>query len=70
MARNTTGSVACPPNMYRIFAAWLTNWSIATHMKLVSVSTIGRIPTREDPIAAPKNPFSDNGVSSTRRSPN
>lgn len=39
-------------------------------MKLVSVSTIGLIPTRDAPIAAPKNPFSDSGVSKTLFSPN
>ena len=39
-------------------------------MKLVTVSTIGRIPTREAPIAAPKKPFSERGVSKTLSSPN
>ena len=56
--------------MYRILAAWLMIWSIATHMKLVSVSTTGLMPTSDEPMAAPKKPFSESGVSSTRFSPN
>jgi hypothetical protein len=57
--------------MYRFFAAWLTSWSMAQYMKLAIVmSTIGRNPVIAAPTAAPTKPFSDNGTSRTRLSPN
>src|SRR5690606_20945538 len=45
----------------------LTSWSMPTYRKLAMVmSTIGRIPARAAPAAAPRNPFSDSGTLRTR----
>ena len=44
-ARSTIGTVAAPPSMKWILAAWLTIWSIAWLVKSENwISTIGRMP--------------------------
>src|SRR5581483_7218643 len=69
-AGNTTGTDVWPPHRYRAFAAWLTNWSIAQYISdAIVISTMGRIPVIAAPTAAPTNPASEIGVSSTRPSP-
>ncbi|PKV99881.1 hypothetical protein ATK30_0874 [Amycolatopsis echigonensis] len=69
--RITSGTLTCPPNIERIFAAWLTIWSMASRLKLiVMISTTGRSPSMAAPIAVPTNPSSQIGVSRTRRGPN
>ena len=56
--------------MYRILAAWLMTWSIATRMKLiVMISITGRRPIMAAPMPAPTNPSSEIGVSRTRTPP-
>ena len=68
--RMTSGTPTVPPNMYRIFAAWFTTWSIATRMKLiVMISTTGRRPIIAAPMPAPTKPSSEMGVSRTRSAP-
>jgi hypothetical protein len=66
----TSGTPTVPPNMYRILAAWLMTWSIATRMKLiVMISTTGRRPIMAAPMPAPTKPSSEIGVSRTRMGP-
>ena len=65
------GTLTWPPNMDRIFAAWLTIWSMASRLKLmVMISTTGRSPIIAAPMATPVNPSSAIGVSRIRRGPN
>jgi hypothetical protein len=41
--RMVNGTLDCPPDMNRNFAAWLTSWSIATVMKFINmISATGR----------------------------
>ena len=69
--RKTIGTENWPPLMYRMFAALLTIWSIATRLKLkVMNSTIGRSPTIAAPMPIPQKPSSEIGVSMIRRGPN
>ena len=69
-ARSTIGTVAAPPSMKWIFAAWLTIWSIAWLVKSENwISTIGRMPARAAPTAAPTMPSSEIGVSRIRSGP-
>ena len=69
--RNTTGSVNCPPDICRIFAALLMSWSAATSEKFQVMSSMtGRRPTMAAPMPTPTKPFSAMGVSMTRLSPN
>src|SRR3954449_1647711 len=69
--RKTTGTVSCPPDMYRIFAAWLTTCSAASVMKSsYMISATGRIPCIAAPIAAPASAISEIGVLRTRSLPN
>ena len=66
-ARMTIGTLTVPPDIYRIFAALLTIWSMARNRKSpYCTSTIGRMPIMAAPTAAPKNPSSAIGVSSIR----
>ncbi len=56
--RKTIGTANWPPLMYRMLAALLTIWSIATRLKLkVMNSTIGRRPTIAAPMPMPAEPF-------------
>ena len=58
-----SGTVAEPPNMYLIFAAWFTIWSMATQMKSMNIrSTIGR-----RPVTASPTPEADDGLLADRR---
>jgi hypothetical protein len=67
----TSGTLAFPPNMYRIFAAWFTSWSIASVMKSTYItSATGRRPVTAAPTARPTIPSSVSGVSRTRSGPN
>ena len=69
-ARSTIGTVAAPPSMKWIFAAWLTIWSIAWLVKSENwISTIGRMPASAAPTAAPTMPSSEIGVSRIRSAP-
>jgi hypothetical protein len=69
--RITSGTDTWPANIACILAAWLTIWSMASRLKLiVMISTIGRMPSIAAPIAAPTNPPSQIGVSTTRVGPN
>ena len=69
--RNTIGIVNCPPDMWRILAALLMIWSIATSEKFqVMNSMIGRSPIIAAPMPTPAKPHSAMGVSITRFSPN
>ena len=69
-ARSTIGTVAAPPSMKWILAAWLTIWSIAWLVKSENwISTIGRMPARAAPTAAPTMPSSEIGVSRIRSGP-
>jgi hypothetical protein len=64
---NTIGTLALPPNMKRIFAAWLTICSIASVTKSENwISSTGRMPVIAAPTAAPASPNSLMGVSITR----
>ena len=57
--------------MWRSVAALLTIWSRASSEKLtVMISTIGRIPPSAAPMPAPRNVFSESGVSRMRSGPN
>ena len=70
-ARITRGTRACPPDINRIFAAWLTIRSIAQNRKSAYWnSTTGRRPVSAAPTAMPMNPASEMGVSHTRSGPN
>ena len=70
-ARSTMGTLAAPPSMKWILAAWLTIWSMAWQVKSENwISTIGREPTRAAPTAAPTMPSSEIGVSRIRSAPN
>src|SRR4029079_19639879 len=69
--RTTIGTVALPPNMKWIFAAWLTICSIASVTKSENCSSsTGFIPVIAAPTAAPAIPSSLIGVSITRSGPN
>ena len=69
--RTTSGTLSWPPDMCRSVAALLTIWSSASRLKLtVMISTIGRMPPSAAPMPAPRNVFSDRGVSRTRSGPN
>ncbi len=69
--RTTSGTLSCPPDMYRSVAALFTTWSSASMLKLIVItSTIGRMPPIAAPIPAPTNPDSDSGVLRTRSGPN
>ncbi len=69
-ARSTIGTVAAPPSMKWILAAWLTIWSIAWLVKSENwISTIGRMPASAAPTAAPTMPSSEIGVSRIRSAP-
>src|SRR5436309_6301646 len=69
--RKTTGTVICPPDMYRCFAAWFTTCSAARVMKSsYMISATGRIPCIAAPIAAPASAISEIGVFRTRSAPN
>ena len=69
--RTTSGTLSCPPDMCRRVAALLTIWSRASRLKLtVMISTMGRMPPSAAPMPAPRNVFSDSGVSRTRSGPN
>lgn len=69
--RSTSGRRTWPPNMYRIFAIWLTTWSQQVAMKSMNMtSTTGRRPFTAAPIAAPTIAVSLMGVSRTRSFPN
>ena len=71
IVRTVTGSVALPPNMYRIFASWLTISSMHSPMKSMNImSTIGLRPVAPAPTASPMMPDSLMGVSITRSGPN
>ena len=71
LPRKTIGTANWPPLMYRMLAALLTIWSIATRLKLkVMNSMIGRSPAIAAPMPMPANPSSEIGVSITRRGPN
>ena len=70
-ARSTMGTLAAPPSMKWILAAWLTIWSIAWLVKSENwISTTGRIPHIAAPTAAPTIPSSEIGVSRIRSGPN
>ncbi|MNC38000.1 hypothetical protein D3C75_865880 [compost metagenome] len=57
--------------MKRSLAAWLTIMSIATVVKFISmISATGRMPTNEEPIAAPIMACSEIGVERTLEPPN
>src|SRR3954454_23884677 len=69
--RKTTGTVSCPPDMYRIFAAWFTTCSEASVMKSsYMISATGRRPCIAAPIAVPASAISEIGVLRTRAGPN
>src|SRR6266536_1941859 len=69
--RNVTGTVTCPPDMYRCFAAWLTTCSAASVRKSsYMISATGRMPWSAAPIAAPASAISEIGVLRTRSRPN
>src|SRR6478736_2619598 len=69
--RNVTGTVTCPPDMYRCFAAWLMICSVASVRKSsYMISATGRIPWIAAPIAAPASAISEIGVLRTRSGPN
>ena len=63
-ARSTIGTLAAPPSMKWILAAWLTIWSIAQVTKSENcISTIGRSPHSAAPTAAPTmRELGDRGV--------
>ena len=64
------GSVAAPPNMYFILAAWLTSWSMAMPRKSMNMmSMIGRVPVAAAPTPRPTRAASEIGVSKTRSTP-
>ncbi len=69
--RATSGTRACPPNMYRALAAWLTS-SETEHMAKSEnrISAIGRVPASAAPTAAPMIVDSEIGVSTIRSGPN
>src|SRR6266545_4102022 len=68
--RITRGTVALPPSMYRIFAAWFTIWSMVMAMKSqIWISTMGRMPATAAPTPMPTKDGSEIGVSRTRSSP-
>ena len=68
--RMVIGTLACPPDIYRIFAIWLITWSAATSRKSENISSItGRRPVSAMPTPIPTKPCSEIGVSFTRRSP-
>ena len=67
LPRKTIGTANWPPLMYRMLAALLTIWSIATRLKLnVMNSMIGRSPAIAAPMPMPAKPSSEIGVSTTR----
>src|SRR6266542_1746444 len=69
--RNVTGTVTCPPDMYRCFAAWLMICSVASVRKSsYMISATGRMPWSAAPIAAPASAISEIGVLRTRSRPN
>src|SRR5215470_16630196 len=69
--RKTTGTVSCPPDMYRSFAAWFTTCSAARVMKSsYMISATGRMPCIAAPIAVPASAISEIGVLRTRSLPN
>ena len=69
--RIASGTLICPPLMWRIAAALLTIWSSASRLKFtVITSTIGRIPPIAAPMPAPTNADSDRGASRIRSGPN
>ena len=69
--RMTIGTVALPPNMKRILAAWSVSCSMASTTKSLNcISPIGRIPVTAAPTQAPAMPASEMGVSITRSGPN
>jgi hypothetical protein len=70
-ARITSGVAALPPDMYRVFAAWFTTWSIAQAMKsMCMISATGRMPASAAPTEYPTMAASEIGVSRTRSGPN
>ena len=68
--RIISGMENCPPDIYRILAAWFTIWSIASRLKLMVISsTTGRRPTIAAPTPAPTITDSASGESLIRRFP-
>ncbi len=57
------GPLTCPPNMYRIVAALLNNWSMQTPMKSMNInSATARSPVDDAPMAVPMKAASERGV--------
>src|SRR5579884_58261 len=69
--RIVSGTVTCPPDMYRCFAAWLTICSSESVRKSsYMISTTGRMPAIAAPIPVPTIAISEIGVLRTRSGPN
>ena len=69
--RITSGTLSCPPDMWRSVAAVFTIWSSASSEKLIVItSTIGRIPPTAAPMPAPTKADSESGASRMRSGPN
>src|SRR5690606_2763628 len=68
--RTTSGTEACPPNMKRALAAWLTRASMASVMKSMNmISSTGLRPDSAAPTAALAMAASEIGVSRMRSGP-
>src|SRR4051812_2918022 len=69
--RMVSGTLSCPPDMYRCLAAWFTICSIESVRKSsYMISTTGRMPCIAAPMPAPTIAISEIGVLRTRSAPN